>query len=162
MCCAPRSPAITKPRLVRLLRERGKATISLVAIVQDQLVGHVLFSPVTSEIAAQPDGLGLGPLAVLPTYQRMGIGHQLSAAGISECRARGAAYIVVLGDPAYYARFGFRPAAQFGFTSDYDAGDAFQAIELHAGALDKIQGRIRYCEEFAELASDSDPSLPIE
>jgi putative acetyltransferase len=89
-----------------------------------QIVGHVLLSPVTVEGQAEPRGLGLAPLAVLPSYQRQGFGAALVQAALERARLLGTGYVVVLGDPAYHGRFGFTPAARFGLTyrPEYPAG----------------------------------------
>jgi putative acetyltransferase len=94
-----------EPDIVEGLRRRGELTVSLVALA-DEIVGHVAFSPV--RIAdGTPDWYGLGPVAVLPRRQREGVGAALIRLGLERLRVRGAAGCVVLGDPAYYGRFGF-------------------------------------------------------
>jgi len=103
-------PSDAEARLVDALRDAGHAAVSLVAL-ESKIVGHVLFSPTRSN---QGRGVGLAPLAVLPQYQRQGIGAALASAGIGACRSAGYDYIVVLGEPAYYRRFGFRRARDFG------------------------------------------------
>jgi len=98
----------TEQFIVRSLREAGALTVSLVADREQAIVGHVAFSPVT--IAGREcRWYGLGPLAVDPTCQRQGIGAALVVAGLEQLRALSAAGCVVLGEPAYYGRFGFRP-----------------------------------------------------
>jgi putative acetyltransferase len=96
-----------------------------------------------------PIGLGLAPLAVLPTVAGRGIGAALVRAGLAACAQRAAGLIVVLGDPAYYARFGFTPASTFALRDEYGGGDAFQAIELTPGAAPAGGGLVRYGKEFA-------------
>src|SRR5512139_3078380 len=87
---------------IDLLRDRGAVTLSLVAVIDERVVGHLFFSPVTIE---SPDrswpGLGLAPLSVLPDYQRQGIGSALMDAGLGECRRLGHERVVVLGHPDY-------------------------------------------------------------
>jgi len=95
-------------RLVDALRAAGKATISLVADHDGRVVGHVLFSPVT--LAGAPSASGLAPLAVVPPMQRRGIGGALVRAGLDRCRAAHRPFVVVLGSPDYYGRFGFLAA----------------------------------------------------
>ncbi|MFI5316886.1 MAG: GNAT family N-acetyltransferase [Myxococcota bacterium] len=132
------------------LLAREPACVSLVARESDSLVGHVLLSPVRVEgraFARAP--FGLGPLAVLPERQRAGVGSALARAGIDVCRSLGAPFLVVLGHPAYYPRFGFAPAARFGLTfADAGPRDAFMALELAPDALAGCGGRVRYAEEF--------------
>jgi putative acetyltransferase len=92
--------------VVEALRSRGAISLALVALVERQVVGHILFSPVT--IGAKSSNLkaiGLAPLAVLPDYQGQGIGSQLVQQGLSECRKAGYQIVVVLGEPAFYQPF---------------------------------------------------------
>jgi putative acetyltransferase len=137
--------------LVDLLRQAGQTTISLVAISDGRLAGHVLFSPLTLA-PARPKlrGLGLAPLAVLPEFRRQGIGSQLVLRGLEVCRAATYDFVAVLGDPPYYSRFGFRPARQFHLDNEYGAMDTFMAVELHAGALAGAAGLVQYRPEFRE------------
>jgi putative acetyltransferase len=94
------------------------STISLVAVVSDQIVGHLFFSPVTIDNSSL-FLLGLAPVAVLPDYQRQGIGTMLIQEGLKECHPLGCKAVVVLGDPAYYSRFGFIPAKMKGLKCEY-------------------------------------------
>jgi HAD superfamily hydrolase (TIGR01509 family) len=137
--------------LVDLCRQRGKVILSLVAMRAGGVSGHILFTPVTLEPRQDTlRGLGLGPIAVLPECQRTGIGSRLMCAGLELCRRQGYDFIVVLGDPLYYARFGFKPARGFGLSSDYGDGDEFQVMELRPGGLEGASGRIKYLPEFTE------------
>jgi putative acetyltransferase len=132
------------------LWSREPACISLVAEQDGAVVGHVLFSPVSVDgrsFARAP--YGLGPLGVLPGLQRGGVGIALSRAGIDACRKAGVPFLVVLGHPPYYPRFGFVPAVRFGLTfADAPPRDAFMAMELEPGALSEASGRVRYAPEF--------------
>lgn len=89
------------------LRASGALTLSLVAEAAGEVVGHIAFSPVMLDGAAGGCWLGLGPMAVSPAAQGRGIGSALVTAGLQRLRATGAAGVVVLGDPAFYGRFGF-------------------------------------------------------
>lgn len=101
-------------RIVDALRADGRLSVSLVAVRDGRLVGHVAFSPVA--IGAGGEGWhGLAPLAVWPGCQRQGIGAALVRAGLDALRRAGARGCVVLGEPAYYARFGFGPAGDIVF-----------------------------------------------
>lgn len=138
-------------RIVDLLRERGKALISLVAISGEQVVGHILFSPVTIEPAYDHlRFIGLAPVAVLPGQQRRGIGSALVEAGLQRCLELGFHAVVVLGHPDYYPRFGFSRAGAFGLTNEYGQDEAFMVLELRSGCLCGVQGLVRYAPEFAE------------
>jgi HAD superfamily hydrolase (TIGR01509 family) len=137
--------------LVDLARERGKSTLSLVAVQDGLVVGHILFTPVAfapPQLVAR--GLGIGPVAVQPEFQRAGIGSRLMRGGLDHVRRLGFAFVVVLGDPAYYSRFGFKPGRVFGLTSDYGDGNEFQALELLHGALAGKSGHVTNIPEFAE------------
>jgi putative acetyltransferase len=139
-------PTLAEADLVDALRAAGRLRVSLVALESRAVVGHVAFSPLDA-----PGGVGLAPLAVRPPWQRRGIGERLVRRGLEACRAVGAGFVVVLGDPAYYGRFGFAPAARWGLLDDYGGGGAFQALELIAGQLPVGVGLVRYAPEFAAL-----------
>jgi putative acetyltransferase len=96
----------TEHFIVRALRRADALSISLVAVVNGSVVGHVAISPVL--VAGESVGwFGLGPLSVAPACQRQGIGSALVCAALARLQASGAAGCVLLGDPGYYARFGF-------------------------------------------------------
>lgn len=140
--------------LVDRLRAAGRATVSLVAIADGDVVGHILFSPVSVEPAPSPPPrwLGLAPMAVRPERQRAGIGSALVHAGLEAARAGGATAVVVLGHPEYYPRFGFAPASRAGLRCIYDSPDeAFMALELVPGGFAGHRGLVRYAPEFDEL-----------
>lgn len=97
----------TEHLIVRALRASGALTLSLVAEWEGQVVGHIAFSPAL--IDGQDLGwYTLGPVAVLPSHQRKGIGSSLVKAGLQGLRALGAKGCLLVGDPGYYLRFGFR------------------------------------------------------
>lgn len=137
--------------LVDLLRERDKVTISLVATSNEEIVGHILFSPLSMD-PPHPgiQAIGLAPMAVLPDYQNKGIGSQLVNAGVQACRTNGCAFVVVLGHPNYYPRFGFQRASEFGLENEYGADEAFMVLELQPGTLSQVSGLAKYAPEFIE------------
>jgi putative acetyltransferase len=139
--------------LVDALRASGKAFISLVAVEGGQVVGHILFSPVSIEPPGEPLlAVGLAPMAVLPEFQNRGIGSGLVRAGLDECRKAGYDCVVVLGHARYYPRFGFVPASRFNLKSEYDVpDDVFMAQEMREGSLAGRSGLIRYASEFSEV-----------
>lgn len=119
--------------LVERLREQREVTLSLVAVARGGVVGHLLFTPVT---VGDRGAVGLGPISVAPELQGQGIGAALIREGLHQLRSRGHGAVVLLGSPAYYARFGFRAAADLGVRWEHAAPEgAFQALELRGGAL---------------------------
>ncbi|MCC6313408.1 MAG: N-acetyltransferase [Thermomicrobiales bacterium] len=148
--------------LVERLQAAGADPVSLVAVDEGRVVGHALFSPVELDGPYGPDAprlVGLGPIAVLPKRQGQGIGSRLIRAGLDDCRAQGFDAVVVLGDPAFYGRFGFVPASNFRIGNEYGAGARFMALELRPGALAGAGGLARYRHEFAELPAEPPPTL---
>ncbi|MCL6699293.1 N-acetyltransferase [Sphingomonas sp. NSE70-1] len=104
----------TEASIVERLREAGALNISLVAEDAGELVGHIAFSPVTID-GADLGWFGLGPVAVLPDRQGDGIGSRLIRSGLEMLRNEGAAGCVLVGEPAYYQRFGFQTVARLAF-----------------------------------------------
>ena len=141
---------LQEARIVDALRD-SPDSISLVATVDERVVGHILFTPVTIEPhAARVRVAGLAPMAVRPEFQRSGVGSALVRAGLEECRGRGYAAVVVVGHPEYYPRFGFVPAHTKRLECEYPVPrEAFMTIELEAGALTGRAGVVRYRPEFA-------------
>jgi putative acetyltransferase len=139
--------------LVDALRRNGKATISLVAEDHGRVVGHIFFSPVTIETSERElVGVGLAPMSVIPERQNQRIGSLLIEEGLRRCREDGHRFVVVLGHPGYYPRFGFVPASRFGIKSEYDVADeVFMVMELREGALRGCAGVVKYQPEFNEV-----------
>ncbi len=138
--------------IIEKLRERGVLLLSLVAVQDDVVVGHIAFSPVeiTSENSSF-EAIALAPMAVLPAYQSKGIGSQLVLAGLNECRRSRHEIIVVLGHPNYYPRFGFVPAKRKGVKCEFEVPDeAWMVLELREGALAGRQGTVSFQLEFKE------------
>jgi putative acetyltransferase len=136
--------------LVDALRRAEVLIISFIAVQDGRIVGHIAFSPVmVTSNTTTIEVLGLGPLAVLPAYQRHGIGTQLVSVGLAACRATPYGVVVVLGHPHYYPRFDFTTAQHYGIVWEHDVpAGAFMVQELKAGALGQIQGVARYRPEF--------------
>lgn len=141
---------VAEADLVVSLRRNGTAVLSLVAEDGGRVLGHVMFSPVIIEgDRAGYAAAGLAPLAVMPAFQRLGIGSALVSAGLERCHDLGFTRVLVLGDLAYYQRFGFSPAAAAGIRYPGDVPEeAFMAIALEAGAIDRCAGTARYAPEF--------------
>lgn len=132
----------TEHFIVNALRDAGDLTYSFVAVDGERLIGHVAVSPIA---ASQPvkSWFGLGPISVTPEYQRQGIGSQLVLYALEVLRRSGASGCVVLGDPAYYGRFGFKAYPTFvfpGIPSKY-----FQALKFK-GELP--HGEVAYASAF--------------
>jgi putative acetyltransferase len=140
--------------LVDRLRDACADALSLVA--EDQVVvGHILFTPVIVESAARRVvGMGLAPMAVLPDRQRQGIGSQLVTRGLDILRERGCPFVVVVGHPEYYPRFGFERASTHGLASQWDGmpDAAFMVLVLNARAMADVSGVATYRDEFNEFA----------
>ena len=144
----------TEADLVDRLRQACTETLSLVA-EDEAVVGHILFTPVVIERPGrQVVGTGLAPMAVLPDRQRRGIGSQLVRRGLDMLRERGCAFVVVVGHPEYYPRFGFEPASTHGLACQWEGvpDPAFMVLVLDAHAMAGVSGVARYREEFNEVA----------
>ena len=140
--------------IVERLRDAGKAVISLVAECDGQVVGHIMFSPVTIAPAQSAfNGIGLAPVAVLPQLQKRGIGSHLICEGLEQCRKAEYDIAVVLGDHAFYERFGFSRAGDYGLGNEYGVDEDFMAVELSEGALAQATGTAKYQPEFSEAGS---------
>ena len=136
--------------LVNVLRSSGCTYISLVAETENNIVGHILFTPV--ELTGNENELkimGLAPMAVLSQCQNKKIGTRLIKAGLERCRSLGYDAVVVLGHPDYYPKFGFVPSVKFGIKSQYEVPDeVFMAFELVPESLKCHAGVIKYHEAF--------------
>jgi putative acetyltransferase len=133
-------------RLVEALRAEGAVVAELAALEDEQAVGHVLFSAVRAEPATLAVA-ALAPLAVVPERQRAGIGGALIRAGLELCRERGVEAVAVLGDPAYYTRFGFALETARPLSSVYQ-GAHFMALELRPGVLAGGNWKLAYPRAF--------------
>ena len=138
--------------IIEKLRNRNALTLSLVAVQENEVVGHIAFSPVTIESkGAGFEAIALAPMAVLPAYQGKGIGSQLVRAGLEECRQLGHDIVVVLGHPTYYPRFGFVPAGPRGVDCEFEVPEeAWMISELREGALAGRGGIVKFQPEFKE------------
>jgi putative acetyltransferase len=133
--------------IVDALRANGAVSLSLVATIGGRVVGHILYSPVSvGDIA----GAGLGPIAVAPEHQRHGIGSQLIETGNQKLREAGCPFIVVLGHPGYYPRFGFKRASIYGLSCEWEVpDDAFMALILNPENAHDLSGPAKYRPEFS-------------
>ena len=134
--------------IVDALRSNNAVSLSLVAIREHKLIGHIMYSPVT---VGDATGAGLAPLAVLPEHQRRGIGSELVRAGNQRLEAAGCLFIVVIGHPSFYPRFGFKPAGLYDISCLWNVpDDAFMVAMLSEPASD-LKGVARYRPEFSTV-----------
>lgn len=138
--------------VVDKLRQNCSDLLSLVAVRDDRVVGHILFSPATVEGKERVlHGMGLAPMSVLPEYQRQGIGSQLVREGVAELKERHCPFVIVLGHAEYYPRFGFERASVHGISSEWEVPDeAFMVLVLDEAVMLGASGMARYRPEFAE------------
>lgn len=134
-------PQDEEGRIVDAFRAHGAVTLSLVAIDDNVVVGRIMFSPV---FVGAVQGAGLGPMGVTPSHQRQGIGSRLVEAGIERLRSLGCPFIVLVGHPAFYPRFGFRPAVHYRLTCEWEVpAEAFMVKFLNSEVGDRLQGMAR-------------------
>jgi len=142
-------------RLVETLRQSTNfiPELSLVAVKNGRVVGHVLFSPIIIETQIDTvPALALAPIAVLPEFQNQGIGSELIRLGLKKCQRLGHKIVVVVGHSTYYSRFGFSSARAKGLEVPFQVSDEpFMALELTPKALDGIKGMIKYPLAFDEV-----------
>jgi putative acetyltransferase len=133
----------TEQFIINALRDAGVLTISLVAEIDERVVGHVAFSPVTISDGSQ-DWYGLGPVSVVPECQRQGIGESLIREGLSRLKFLGAKGCALVGDPDYYRRFGFRNHPQL--VHEGIPQEVFLALPFDS---EMPQGTVRFHEGFS-------------
>ncbi len=146
--------------LVNVLRDPYPQRVSLVAELDKRIVGHVLFTPATIDDGErQVVGATLAPLAVLPEYQKTGIGSALMKAGLDAMRGAGEPFVVLVGHPAYYPRFGFERASKYGLVCEYGQvpDDAFMIIVLDRQKMEGVKGTVRFPPEFAPFVPEEPP-----
>lgn len=137
------------------LSSRFDERLSMVAEVEGRLVGHVLFTPIeVRDRARQTPALALAPLAVHPEHQRKGVGTALVREGLGVCKTLGNNLVIVVGEGAFYSRFGFRPAGAWGIVAPFAVpAEAWMVLPLRAGALDGVRGVVAYPEPFHDAES---------
>lgn len=144
-----------EPELVAALRKLPTfdPALSLVYEEDGQIVGHILFTPVSIETdPGRVPAIALAPVAVLPSHQNRGIGAALVRHGLAACRQQGHAIVIVLGHPNYYPRFGFSAALAQPLACPFgDCGAAWMALALVPGALQGVQGRVVYPPPFSDV-----------
>jgi putative acetyltransferase len=138
-------------QIVDSLRSACETAISLVAVSDDNIVGHIFFSPATIDREETPlIGMGLAPMAVLPEYQKQGIGTLLVQEGIQRIKQANYPFIIVLGHARYYPRFGFERASRYGLQPQWRGvpDDAFMVLIIDKKAMEGVIGVVKYRQEF--------------
>jgi putative acetyltransferase len=124
----------------------AKPLLSLLALEDNIAVGHILFSKVTIHPSVSLSASILAPLAVIPNYQRQGIGRLLITTGLEKLKMNGVDLVFVLGDPSYYQRYGFRQAEKLGFMPPYTLTqeylEGWMVYPLSNEIIGNYQGRI--------------------
>jgi putative acetyltransferase len=135
--------------IVDALRSNGAMVLSLVATVDGHVVGHIMFSPIS---VGEMTGAALAPMAVLPEYQRQGVGSQLIATGMHRLKDAGCPFVIVLGHAGYYPRFGFVPASTRAIRCEWDVPDnVFMVLVLDETRMQGFSGTAKYREEFSTV-----------
>lgn len=129
------------------------SNLSLVAHIEDKIVGHILLFPITIvNRKHNHTSLALAPVAVIPEMQNCGIGSTLIRAGLKAATMEGYTSVIVLGHPDFYTRFGFKPASRWNIYPHFVIPDeVFMAMELVAGGLAGVSGKVEYPPEFDEV-----------
>jgi putative acetyltransferase len=137
-------------KIVDALRANGGVLLSLVATLEDRVVGHILYSPIT---VGGITGAALGPMSVLPELQRHAVGSKLIEAGNRKIGHQGFPFIIVLGHPNYYPRFGFRPAFHHAIKCQWEVPeDVFMVLVLDEKQMQGVSGLAKYRDEFSSIA----------
>jgi putative acetyltransferase len=141
----------TEAGLVDVLREACPEALSLVAEIDGQVVGHILFTPATVDgPTGVVRGMGLAPMAVLPDLQRQGIGTRLVEEGLQILGDTGCPFVILVGHPDYYPRFGFELASERGLACQWEGvpNEAFLVLILDPARMESVTGTVRYRDEF--------------
>ena len=140
-------------RIVGKLRESCKEIVWLVAVSDNEIIGHIFFSPVTIETQTGfVKGMGLAPMAVLSEFQNRGVGSMLVNEGLRIIENMSCPFVIVLGHETYYPRFGFERASKFGLKCQWEGlpDDAFMVMIIDESVMKGISGIAKYRDEFNE------------
>ena len=143
-------------KLVEILRHSSAfiPELSLVAIIEDNIVGHILFTKIKiiDDKGNENESLALAPMAVKSELQKSGIGGKLIKKGLDKARELNFKSVIVLGHDKYYPKFGFEPTTKWKITSPYDVPEnVFMGLELVEGGLKNVNGMVKYAKEFDEV-----------
>ena len=143
----------SEANLVELLRNSNAfiPELSLVAIMDNQIIGHILFTKIKiiNDEKNETESLALAPMAVRPAFQNKGIGKQLIRCGLDKAKDLNYQSVIVLGHENYYPKFGFEPADKWNIKSPYEVPtNVFMAIELTTDGLKNVSGLVKYPKEF--------------
>ena len=137
--------------IVDALRSNAAASLSLVATLNGQVVGHIIYSP--ASVGDRATGAALGPMAVLPAHQRLGIGTKLVEAGNQKLRDMGYPFVIVVGHADFYPRFGFKSASSHGITCEWELpDDVFMLLVLDQARMQAVSGLAKYRPEFSTVS----------
>lgn len=139
--------------VVDRLRAQCPDHVSLVACAGEDVIGHILFTPAVIETeAGSIEGMGLAPVSVHPSHQRQGVGYELIRTGLARLKARGCPFVIVLGHPDYYPRYGFERASLRQIRCQWDdvPDEAFMILVMDSAALAGVSGVARYRPEWDE------------
>lgn len=143
-------------KLVDLLRQDDSFVpeLSIVAVLNEEVIGHILFSKIeiVGSAGQKTGSLALAPMGVLPKYQKSGIGGKLIRAGLEMAKELGFQSVIVLGHKDYYPRFGFEPAEKWAIGTHYEVpSEYFMGLELFPGALSDVRGVVEYSAPFSKI-----------
>lgn len=125
--------------------------LSLIAEIDNHVVGHILFSYIELVSEEKLQVLGLAPIAVHPQFQKQGIGSALVKAGLIKAETRGESLVIVLGDPQFYSRFGFLPSVNYGITSPFPVPDEVFMVKPLKNYQTKYRGKVIYPPAFHQV-----------
>jgi len=126
--------------------------LSIVAEIDNRIVGHILFSKIKIIGDSDYESLALAPMAIIPEFQKSGIGSELIKKGMDKAKELGFDSIIVLGHKEYYPKFGFQRASKWDIKCPFEVPDeVFMAIELTEKALEGKAGTVEYPDEFNEV-----------
>ena len=142
---------VSEAKLVDTLRLACTDHLSLVADDNGSIIGHLMFTPVVVTDGKQKtEGMGLAPMAVLPSRQRQGIGTQLVDSGLQILKEKGCPFVIVLGHPEDYPRFGFQAASGCNIRTQWDGvpDEAFMILVMDHEAMQNVSGVATFRDEF--------------